>query len=100
MPLYEIGVLGGGGLQTGGSSHSHSGWVEPLFQEPKRYVVPMGNYLPGELRIAISAESLGEEGMTEVYPPAYEETSPSDGVFTLAQEMPDGWKIKVRYTYL
>lgn len=99
MPLYEVGLLEGGGLDVD-LGHSHTGWEAPIEIVGRQvFRTSKGNYRPGELDVAISAEPEGEEGMTLVFPPAYQETTPSEGVFTLAQALPDGWKIKVRCAY-
>ena len=100
MPLYEVGLSGGGNLEVGAVNHSHQGWESPIAVIGQQvFVVSKGNYQSGEIDVAISAVPDGEEGMTLVFPPAYQETNPSEGVFTLAQELPDGWEIKVRFTY-
>lgn len=101
MPIYEVGLPGGGGGGTGGGvGHFHSGWEAPIQESLRQFRVNKGNYQSGELSVAISAESEGEEGFTDVHPPAYQETNPSDGIFTLAQDLPGGWRIKVKYTYI
>ena len=80
--------------------HKHSGWVEPINLSGKQvWAVPERHYVPGELSVRISAEDEGEEGATLVFPPAYAETDPGEGIFTLTQALPDGWKIWVKYTF-
>lgn len=92
MPLYRVGFSYQG-------DHGHSGWVEPITEDRQSYRVPDGRYAPGDLDVEISAVPEGEVGYSAISLPGFEETDPANGVFTLADVLPGGWLIRVRYRF-
>lgn len=95
MAVYRVGARRGSGAE-----HRHSGWVEPApVVDRKTWLAPHRNYIGGELSVRIAADDEGEEGATLVFPPAYTEDDPNQGIFSLADDLPAGWKIWVKYTY-
>jgi hypothetical protein len=100
MPVYEIGAQGSTPPNPGPVNHRHSDWEVPSFIGGRQLAqVLAGNYQPGNLEVRLSAAPDGEEGYSLVTPPAYLESDPTQGLFTLAVDLPTGWLIQVRYVY-
>lgn len=100
MPLYLVGGAGNNPEAPGGPGHRHHAWETPmaLDAENKVFKVSQGKYDAGHLEVGLSAVPDGEIGFTSLQSPLnFIETSPSDGVFTLNQALPDGWLIRARY---